>query len=54
MMQFHPGLLMKGARSIGAWVSGDIEEAINFSLLCNVTPKVENFRLNKLKMPSKK
>ena len=24
-MQFHPGLLMRGNRSIGAWVSGNIE-----------------------------
>jgi D-arabinose 1-dehydrogenase-like Zn-dependent alcohol dehydrogenase len=45
MMQFHPGLLMKGNRSIGAWVSGNIEEAINFSLLEDVTPIVEYFPL---------
>jgi D-arabinose 1-dehydrogenase-like Zn-dependent alcohol dehydrogenase len=45
MMQFHPGLLMKGSRSIGAWVSGNIEDAINFSLLSHVIPMVEFFPL---------
>jgi propanol-preferring alcohol dehydrogenase len=45
MMQFHPGLLMKGDRSIGAWVSGNIEEAIHFSLLSGAMPMVEMFPL---------
>ena len=45
MMQFHPGLLMKGGRSIGAWVSGNIEEAIHFSLLSGAMPMVETFSL---------
>jgi len=45
MMQFHPGLLMKGGRSIGGWVGGDVEEAVNFSLLCRAMPKVEYFPL---------
>jgi D-arabinose 1-dehydrogenase-like Zn-dependent alcohol dehydrogenase len=47
MIQFHPGLLMKGGRSIGAWVSGNIEEAISFSLLCGAMPWVETFPLEK-------
>jgi D-arabinose 1-dehydrogenase-like Zn-dependent alcohol dehydrogenase len=45
MMQFHPALLMRGNRSIRASVSGNIEEAINFSLLEHVTPMVEFFPL---------
>ncbi len=45
MMQLHPGILMKGGRSIGAWVRGDIGEAINFSLLCDIRPMVEVFPL---------
>jgi D-arabinose 1-dehydrogenase-like Zn-dependent alcohol dehydrogenase len=47
MMQFHPGLLMRGGRSIGAWVGGNIEEAIDFSLLCHTMPMVETFPLEK-------
>jgi D-arabinose 1-dehydrogenase-like Zn-dependent alcohol dehydrogenase len=38
---------MKGGRSIGAWVSGNIEEAISFSLLCGAMPWVETFPLEK-------
>jgi D-arabinose 1-dehydrogenase-like Zn-dependent alcohol dehydrogenase len=45
MMQFHPGVLMKGNRSIGAWVSGNIEEALNFSMLSGAMPMVETFPL---------
>ena len=45
MMQFQPGLLMRGGRSIGAWVGGNIEETIDFSLLCHVIPAVEIFPL---------
>jgi len=48
MMQFHPGMLMKGNRSIGAWVSGNIEDAINFSLLEHVIPMVEFFPLEQV------
>jgi len=54
MMQFHPGLLMKGNRSIEAWVSGNIEEAINFSLLEKVTPMVEFFPLEQAAMAFEK
>jgi D-arabinose 1-dehydrogenase-like Zn-dependent alcohol dehydrogenase len=45
MMQFHPGLLLKGNRSIGGWVSGNIEEAIQFSLLSDIMPMIETFPL---------
>ena len=45
MMQFHPGLLLKGNRSISGWVSGNIEEAIHFSLLSGAMPMVETFPL---------
>jgi D-arabinose 1-dehydrogenase-like Zn-dependent alcohol dehydrogenase len=45
MMQFHPGLLLKGNRSISGWVSGNIEEAIDFSLLSGAMPMVETFPL---------
>ena len=45
MMQFHPGLLLKDNRSISGWVSGNIEEAIHFSLLSGAMPMVETFPL---------
>jgi propanol-preferring alcohol dehydrogenase len=45
MMQFHPGLLMRGDRSISAWVGGTMEDAVNFSLLCHVNPMIEIFPL---------
>lgn len=45
MMQFHPGLLLRGNRSISGWVSGNIEEAIHFSLLSGAMPMVETFPL---------
>jgi D-arabinose 1-dehydrogenase-like Zn-dependent alcohol dehydrogenase len=45
MMQFHPGLLLKGNRSISGWVSGNIEEAIHFSLLSGAMPMIETFPL---------
>ncbi len=45
MLQFPPMLLLKGGRSIGGWVGGRIEEAIDFSLLCHVIPMVEVFPL---------
>jgi D-arabinose 1-dehydrogenase-like Zn-dependent alcohol dehydrogenase len=45
MMQFHPGLLLKGNRSISGWVSGNIEDAIHFSLLSGAMPMVETFPL---------
>ena len=45
MMQFQPALLLRGSCSIGGSVVGNIEEAINFSLLCHVTPMVELFPL---------
>ncbi len=45
MMQIQPGLLMKGSRSISASVGGNIEEAINFSMLCRIVPSIEVFPL---------
>ncbi len=45
MMQVQPGLLMKGSRSISASVGGNIEEAINFSMLCRIVPSIEVFPL---------
>lgn len=45
MLQIHPALLMKESRSIGAWVSGNIEDTINFSLLSHIVPMVEIFPL---------
>ncbi len=45
MMQVQPGLLMKGSRSISASVGGNIDEAINFSMLCRIVPTVEIFPL---------
>ena len=45
MMQFHPGVLMKGGRSIGAWVRGNIDEALSFSMLCGAMPMIETFPL---------
>ena len=38
-------LLLGGARSVGGWVGGSAEEAINFSLLTKVLPMVEVFPL---------
>jgi D-arabinose 1-dehydrogenase-like Zn-dependent alcohol dehydrogenase len=37
--------LLKGNRSISGWVSGNIEEAIRFSLLSGAMPMVETFPL---------
>ena len=36
---------MKGSRSISASVGGNIEEAINFSMLCHIVPSIEIFPL---------
>lgn len=38
-------LLLGGGRSVGGWVGGSVEEAINFSLLTKVVPMVEVFPL---------
>jgi D-arabinose 1-dehydrogenase-like Zn-dependent alcohol dehydrogenase len=54
IMQFNPALLMRGNRSIRASVSGNIEEAINFSLLEHVTPMVEFFPLEHAAMAFEK
>jgi len=38
-------LLLGGGRSVGGWVGGSVEEAIEFSLLTKVLPMVEVFEL---------
>ena len=38
-------LLLGGGRSVGGWVGGSVEDAINFSLLTKVAPMVEVFSL---------
>jgi D-arabinose 1-dehydrogenase-like Zn-dependent alcohol dehydrogenase len=53
-MQFHPGVLLNGGRSISGWVSGSIEEALSFSLLCGAMPMVEVFPLAQAAMAFEK
>jgi D-arabinose 1-dehydrogenase-like Zn-dependent alcohol dehydrogenase len=45
MMQIPPALLLGGERSIRGFVSGNIEDAIRFSILTKVIPMVEVFPL---------
>jgi len=45
MMQFPPNLLLGGERSLRGFVTGSIEDAINFSTLTKVLPMVEVFPL---------
>ena len=45
MMQIPPMLLLGGERSIRGFVSGNIEDAIRFSMLTKVIPMVEVFPL---------
>jgi alcohol dehydrogenase, propanol-preferring len=44
-MEIPPMLLLSGERSIRGFVSGNIEEAIKFSVLTKVTPMIEIFPL---------
>jgi D-arabinose 1-dehydrogenase-like Zn-dependent alcohol dehydrogenase len=44
-MHISPMLLLGGERSIRGFVSGNIEEAIKFSVLTKVTPMIEEFPL---------
>ena len=44
-MQILPALLLRGGRSICGYVGGDIEEAVQFSVLWKVIPMVEIFPL---------
>lgn len=45
MLQVPSSLLLGGQRSLKGYVSGNIEEAILFSVLTNVTPMIEVFPL---------
>ena len=45
MLQVPSSLLLGGQRSIKGYVSGNIEEAIHFSVLSNVKPMIEVFPL---------
>jgi D-arabinose 1-dehydrogenase-like Zn-dependent alcohol dehydrogenase len=45
MMQIPPMLLLGGQRSIRGFVSGNIEDAISFSILTKVIPMIEVFPL---------
>ncbi len=47
MMQFPPSALLGGNRSITGWVGGNMEDTLNFSLLCKVVPMVEVFPLER-------
>jgi D-arabinose 1-dehydrogenase-like Zn-dependent alcohol dehydrogenase len=47
MMEFHPALLLGGERSVRGFVTGNIEDAIRFSILTRVVPMVEVFPLEK-------
>jgi len=47
MMQIPPMLLLGGERSIRGFVSGNIEDALRFSILTKVIPMVEVFPLEK-------
>lgn len=45
MLQIPTGLMLGGQRSIKGYVSGSIEDAINFSVLTKVSPMIEVFPL---------
>ncbi len=48
MLQVPSSLLLGGQRSIKGYVSGNIEEAIQFSVLTNVKPMIEVFPLEQV------
>jgi len=48
MMQISPMLLLGGQRSIKGFVSGNIEEALRFSVVTKVVPMVEIFPMEKV------
>ncbi len=54
MIQFPSNLLLGGERSIRGFVSGSIEDAINFSTLTRVFPMVEVFPLEQATLAYKK
>ena len=54
MMQIPPMILLGGERSIRGFVSGNIEDAIRFSVLNKVVPLVEVFSLEQVAMAYEK
>ena len=48
MMQISPMLLLGGQRSIKGFVSGNIEEALQFSVVTKIIPMVEVFPMEKV------
>ena len=44
-MQISPSVLLRGGRSICGYVGGDVEEAVQFSVLWKIVPMVEIFLL---------
>jgi D-arabinose 1-dehydrogenase-like Zn-dependent alcohol dehydrogenase len=47
VMQISPGLLLGGERSVKGFVSGSIEDALQFSTLTHIVPMIEEFPLEK-------
>ncbi len=54
MMQIPPMLLLGGERSIRGFVSGNIEDALRFSILTKVLPMVEVFPLEQVALAFEK
>ena len=54
MMQIPPFLLLGGERSVKGFVSGNIEDAIKFSMLTKVIPMVEVFPLEQVALAYEK
>ena len=54
LMQIPPMLLLGGERSIRGFVSGNIEDAIRFSILTKVIPMVEVFPLEQVALAYEK
>lgn len=54
MMQIPPMLLLGGERSVSGFVSGNIEEAIRFSVLTKVIPMIEVFPLEEVALAYEK
>ena len=50
MLQIPSFMMLGGQRSIKGFVSGNIEEAIHFSMLAKVTPMIEVFPLEQAAM----
>ena len=54
MIQFPPMLLLAGERSVRGFVSGNMEDAIRFSVLSNIIPMVEVFPLEQASLAYEK